>query len=156
MSLPLLPECHRLPPKLLLLLLPLLPATWYRLSGKPGDSCLAGILFLFLPLLPPISLQYFFLADLSCLTVSVHSCPGLFTQPALLCRAPSTGNIGWSQFVNSLLHSPRAQVGFSLILVVLMLRSMWYAGAPWALQADLDAGIALCNQCCHRSHVIPN
>ena len=154
MSLPLLPECHRLPPKLLLLLLPLLPATWYRLSGKPGDSCLAGILFLSPSF--PLSLQYFFLADLSCLNGSDHSCPGPFAQAELLCKAPSTGNIGWSQFVNSLLHSPRAQVGFSLILVVLMLRSMWYAGAPWALQADLDAGIALCNQCCHRSHVIPN
>ena len=127
MSLPLLPECHRLPPKLLLLLLPLLPATWYRLSGKPGDSCLAGILFLSPSF--PLSLQYFFLADLSCLNGSDHSCPGPFAQAELLCKAPSTGNTGWSQFANSLLHSSCAQAGSSLFPAAHVLRSVWDAGA---------------------------
>ena len=128
MSPPLLPECHRPPPKLLLLLLPLLPATWCRLSGKPGDSCLAGILFLFLPLLPSLSLQYFFLADLF---LSQRLCPLLsrsLRHTALLCKAPSTGNTGWSQFANSL-HSSCAQAGSSLFPAAHVLRSVWDAGA---------------------------
>ena len=130
MSPPLLPECHRPPPKLLLLLLPLLPATWCRLSGKPGDSCLAGILFLFLPLLPSLSLQYFFLADLF---LSQRFCPLLsrsLRHTALLCKAPSTGNPEWSQFANSLLHSPHAQAGCSLFLAAHVLRSVRDAEAP--------------------------
>lgn len=35
-------------------------------------------------------------------------------------------------------------LGFSLILVVLMLRSMWYAGAPWALQAGSGCRNSFC------------
>ncbi|KAG5199573.1 hypothetical protein MJG53_010405 [Ovis ammon polii x Ovis aries] len=40
---------------------------------------------------PGTGCQYFFLADLSCLNGSDHSCPGLFAQAELLCKAPSTG-----------------------------------------------------------------
>ena len=129
MSPPLLPECHCPPPKLLLLLLPLLPATWCRLSGKPGHSCLAGILFLFLPLLPSLS-PVLFLSDL---LLSQRLCPLLsrsLRHTALLCKAPSTGNPEWSQFANSLLHSPHAQAGSSLFLAAHVLRSVWDAEAP--------------------------
>ncbi|MXQ81442.1 hypothetical protein E5288_WYG005811 [Bos mutus] len=60
--------------------------------------------------------QYFFLADL---LLSQRLCPLLsrsLRHTALLCKAPSTGNPEWSQFANSLLHSPHAQAGSGLFL----------------------------------------
>lgn len=153
-SLPLLPECHRLPPSYC--------CCSFLCSQPPGTGCqvslerfrLAGILFLS-PSFPLSLSSNFFLADLSCLNGSDHSCPGLSAQAELLCKAPSTGNTDGLS-LQTLLHFSCAQAGSSLFPAAhVCLGQFGMLGASRVLQADPDAGIALCGQCCRGSHLMP-